>query len=392
MKTIAYISCLGVMATLTVEFGVIGILPQIAEHYKITIDKAGRLLGVYELVAAISGPFMALLLTNMDRKWVIMTCLSVSLLASLLSSLAPAFGWMLAARVFVALTDSVFHAVSLGSVIRNVDEKEDAKMMAIVLSGFSIASITLIPFTAFIGSTLTWQTAFLVKALVSGIVLLLVLIIFPSMPVVAKKIFGSQLKIITRPIFLWTAALCFCMTASAFCLYSYFADYLWEQKQMSAQTISYMLLIFGALGIAGNWLAGKTAGKHLLWTCMATLLSVVVVAIGFQYSGVNMVSNISIIAVWGLLFAFGPLVITTYINRAAPEAMEFGFALTASFIGLGIAVGTSFGGWVIVTKGIHWAPWSGAGFCGAAIITLGIISWLEKKKKVNKPADQAIWV
>lgn len=153
---------------------------------------------------------------------------------------------------------------------------------------------------------------------------------------------------------------------------------------MSGQMISYMLLLFGATGIAGNWLAGKTTAKNPFWTCMATILSVILVAIGFQYSGINSISNILVIAIWGFLFSFGPIIITTYINKATPEAKVFGFALSASFIGIGIAAGTSFGGWVIVTKGITVAPWSGIGFCLAAIITLIVISMLGRKKQSKR--------
>jgi predicted MFS family arabinose efflux permease len=382
LKKIAYISCLGVVATLTVEFGVIGILPQIADHYQISIDKAGRLIGVYELVAAITGPFMALLVSNIDRKKVIAICLGISVFASLLSSLAPAFGLLLVARVMVALTDSVFHSVALASVIRNVDEKEDAAMMSIVLSGFSVAAITIIPLSAFVGTTFNWQLAFVVKAVVSGLALVSVLIVFPSMPVAIKKTFKGQLNILRKPIFILTAVLCLFMVTSAFSLYSYFADYLGEQKKMSGQMISYMLLIFGAMGIVGNWIAGKLAGKNLFMTSVATIVSVAIVAVGFQYSGTNTAFNILVIALWGLLFNIGPLVITTYINRAAPEAMEFGFALTASFIGLGIAAGTFLGGWVIANKGIQLAPWAGIGFGFVSLFVLVVIHRFKSEQQI----------
>jgi predicted MFS family arabinose efflux permease len=370
------------VATLTVEFGVIGILPQIADQYQISIDKAGRLIGVYELVAAITGPFMALLVSNIDRKKVIAICLGISMFASLLSSLAPAFGLLLVARVMVALTDSVFHSVALASVIRNVDEKEDAAMMSIVLSGFSVAAITIIPLSAFVGTTFNWQLAFVVKAVVSGLALVSVLIVFPSMPVAIKKTFKGQLNILRKPIFILTTVLCLFMVTSAFSLYSYFADYLGEQKKMSGQLISYMLLIFGAMGIAGNWVAGKIAGKNLFMTCVATIVSVAIVAIGFQYSGTNTAFNILVIALWGLLFNIGPLVITTYINRAAPEAMEFGFALTASFIGLGIAAGTFLGGWVIANKGIQLAPWAGIGFGVVSLFVLVVIHRFKSEQQI----------
>jgi predicted MFS family arabinose efflux permease len=264
-----------------------------------------------------------------------------------------------------------------------VNEEEDAKMMSIVLSGFSIAAVSLIPLVAYVGNTFTWQAAFLVKALVGLTALMGVLFIFPSMPVSVRKTYRGQLSILAKPLFLWTALLCFLMLASAFSLYGYFADFLEEEKGMSGKTISYMLLIFGTMGIIGNWLAGKMAARNIFLTCLSTLLSVIVVAIGFYFSGHNIVANIFVIAIWGLLFTFGPLVITLFVNRAAPNAMEFGFALTASFIGLGIAMGTYFGGWFITTKGAEWAPFSGIGFCLAAVITLVIITRLSKKMQLE---------
>jgi predicted MFS family arabinose efflux permease len=201
------------------------------------------------------------------------------------------------------------------------------------------------------------------------------------MPVTTRKTFRGQLSIFKRPVFLWTAVLCFFMVASAFCLYSYIAEYLDEEKKMSGQMISIMLFVFGAMGIAGNWLAGKTAGKNLFLTCMASLLSVLVVAAGFWFSGLQLFSNIAVIAVWGILFSFGPLVLTSYINRAVPDAMEFGFAMSGTFIGIGISAGVYVGGLMIVKKGVSLAPWSGTGFCIAAILTLFMIEWLERKNK-----------
>ncbi|SKB95762.1 hypothetical protein [Chryseobacterium balustinum] len=40
-KKIAYMGCLGVIGIISTEFGVIGILPQIADYYKINIATAG---------------------------------------------------------------------------------------------------------------------------------------------------------------------------------------------------------------------------------------------------------------------------------------------------------------------------------------------------------------
>lgn len=77
MKKFAYIGCLGFIAVITTEFGVIGILPQIAEHYKISIDKAGYLLSAFALIIALTGPFMTLVTSGFDRKKVMLTAISI---------------------------------------------------------------------------------------------------------------------------------------------------------------------------------------------------------------------------------------------------------------------------------------------------------------------------
>ena len=66
MRKYAYIGCLGFIGVITTEFGVIGILPQIATYYEISIDRAGLLLSAFALVIALTGPFMTLSASSMD--------------------------------------------------------------------------------------------------------------------------------------------------------------------------------------------------------------------------------------------------------------------------------------------------------------------------------------
>ncbi|WP_197286182.1 MFS transporter [Pedobacter sp. PACM 27299] len=91
-KKFAYIGCLGFVGVITTEFGVIGILPQIASHYEITIDKAGVLLSAFALIIAVTGPFMTLLTSGFDRKKVMLTAISIFLITGIVSSFSPPFG------------------------------------------------------------------------------------------------------------------------------------------------------------------------------------------------------------------------------------------------------------------------------------------------------------
>ena len=59
---------LGVFAILNTEMGVMGILPHIAEEYKVSLPTAGLLMSGFALVVALAGPTMPLLFSKMERK------------------------------------------------------------------------------------------------------------------------------------------------------------------------------------------------------------------------------------------------------------------------------------------------------------------------------------
>jgi len=68
MKKYAYVGALGLWSIITTEFGVIGVLPQIATHYQISIDQASWLLSGFALVIALFGPLMTILTARIDKK------------------------------------------------------------------------------------------------------------------------------------------------------------------------------------------------------------------------------------------------------------------------------------------------------------------------------------
>ncbi len=41
---------------------------------------------------------------------------------------------------------------------------------------------------------------------------------------------------------------------------------------------------------------------------------------------------------------------------AAPDALEFANSLATSFGNLGITLGTTVGGWIIITEGVEYTP------------------------------------
>ena len=133
MKKFAYVGCLGMIGVITTEFGVIGILPQIATHYQITIDKAGLLLSAFALVIALTGPFMTLLTSGIDRKKIMMAAIAIFMITGVVSAMSPPFWLLVLVRVLPAFLQPVYIATAIAVAVAQADKKQENEMMGIVL-------------------------------------------------------------------------------------------------------------------------------------------------------------------------------------------------------------------------------------------------------------------
>ena len=382
-KKVAYIGCLGMIGVITTEFGIIGILPQLAAYYGISIEKAGVLLSAFALVIALTGPFMTLFASGLDRKKLMMTAISVFLITGIVSSLAPSFWLLLLVRILPAFLQPVYIAVAIAAATVKASEKEKNEMMGIVLGGIAISMVTTVPLATYLASKLNWQVSFMVQSAVTLLALLAIWRGLPPMPIADKRSYRSQLKILTRSSFLISTAMNFFMIAAWFSTYSYFADYLNKTKGMDSEMVSYMLLLFGITGVFSNWLSGKMLGKSIPKTTAFFLSGTIFIPFALHWSDGSMLATMLVVAIWGFFYAPCFLNASAYMISAAPDALEFANSLATSFGNLGVAVGTTVSGWFIFHSGIAVAPWIGAAFgvAGLAMIVLRCI--LEAKYRVE---------
>ncbi|WP_343624542.1 MFS transporter [Flavobacterium lindanitolerans] len=381
MKKYAYIGCLGFIAVITTEFGVIGILPQIAEHYKISIDKAGYLLSAFALVIALTGPFMTLLVSGFDRKKIMLTSIAIFLITGFVSSFSPPFWVLMLVRILPAFLQPVYIATALSVAVSNADDDKKNELMSIVFSGVTLAMVTTVPFATWLSSLWSWEYSFMIQTVVSFIALSVIYLMLPSMPVSKKKSYGTQLKILTKPAFILSTAANFFMITAWFSTYSYFADYLNRAKGMDETMISYMLFVFGIVGVFSTWLAGKMLNRNVTKTTAFFLSGTLVIPVLLYFSNGNLLLTIAVIAIWGFMYSPSFLNASTYMISSVPDSLEFANSLATSFGNLGVTLGTTLGGWMIVSKGVAYNPWIGFVFGSLAFLMMILRSFYEKSDR-----------
>ena len=387
-KLLAYVGCLGLVGIISTEFGIIGVLPQVAEHYHLTIDHAGYLLSAFALVIALTGPFLMLYTSSMDAKKIMVVATSLFLLSNLISFFKPPFGWLLILRVLPAFLQPVFISLAMAAAGRDVDANTQIRNTGIIVGGIPLAQVTTIPLATYIASSLGWNIAYLVQAVVNGLVLCLLYYVMPPDPVKREASVLQQIGILKKKTFLWSISFNFFLIAAWFSSYGYFANYLQAIYRFSKSETGFLLLLFGIMGIVANAIASRWLTKNMLRTTVVVALGTLIFPVFIALGPVNKIYGILSVAVWGLLY--GPCFITaiTFMQSAATEAKSFSNTLQTSFGNLGISAGTFIAGITIARYGMITSPWVGAGFGLAALVSI-FVRVRAEKKTVLKISDQS---
>jgi MFS transporter, DHA1 family, inner membrane transport protein len=377
MKRTLYLLALGVFGIATTEFGVIGILPQIASHFQITVDKAGWLLSAFALVIAVFGPFMTLSFSGVDRKKAMVFVLIVFTISNILSALAANFPLLLFARILPAFLHPVFWSIALSAAAGAVPAAESPKAVGIVFGGFTIASVLGVPLSTFMADVFTWQASFTLCAIVNGLSLLGLWLWLPSMPVTGKTTFGNQVKILKKPV-LWIQLVLACLMVSAmYASYGYMAAYLNSITKMNGSEISVMLLIFGITGVGGNWLAGKMLSRSIPVTTIVFIVLLSLAHLLLYIAGGFLIPMVMVIIVWGFIHTGGFLISNINVTSAAPESPEFVNSIFTSCGNLAVTIGAALGGMTIARVGVHYVAYTSIVLLGlAALVWLFSRRWL----------------
>jgi len=382
-KRIAYIGCLGVIGIISTEFGVIGILPQIAEYYHINIGTAGYLLSIFALTIALTGPFMVLYASRFDKKKIMMYALGLFLVSNFFSVFSPPFWLLMILRIVPTILHPAFFSMVIAAATEDTSAQMQMRLTSIIIGGIALAQVTLIPFTTFIASIYTWQWSYVVQGLIILVALIIMYKFLPSMPNKEVKSYKNQLSILIRPRFVAGTALNLFLITAWFCSYSYFADYLSKAKGLTAQEISYMLLLFGVMGVISNFVAGRLLGRYMTWTTLFFITGTFLVPFAFQYMTDSIVSVAIVVGFWGIMYGPCFLIGVGHMVSAAPDAKEFANSLQTSFGNLGVSLGAATGGWFINYYGISITPWVGIVFGVLALIVMFWRAWLDKDGKEN---------
>ncbi|CAG9611335.1 Purine efflux pump PbuE [Bacillus rhizoplanae] len=366
MKTVNHLLIImlavGVFGIITTEMSIVGVLPQITQKFGISTAQAGLLVSIFALVVAISGPFLILLVSGINRKILLLTAISIFAISNMIYAYTTQFEVMLIFRILPAALHPLFFSIALVTAAKLVPPEKSGQAVTKVFTGITVGFALGVPLTSYLAEQFSLEIAFLFGAFVNALAFIGILILLPSMPVEEKMSFGKQIRILRKSALWLNIATVTFLFAAMFSVYSYFAEYLAKVTDMNSSLISIMLFIFGVTMILGNHLFGVFLQKSIVNTIIFFPILYSVVYLLVYYLGSYLVPMIFMVFIWGIVHSGGLIVGQAWLISEAKEAPEFGNSLFVSFSNLGITLGTSIGGWFISRLGIHQLIWSGFTF------------------------------
>lgn len=381
-KLLLFVLTLGAFGIINTEMGVIGILPYIADHFHISVSKAGWLVSLFALTVSITGPTMPLLFSGINRKKAMLVVLGIFVLGNVVSIFTSNFTIAVIARIIPAIFHPIYFSAAFTMAANSVREEEAPKAVSKVFIGVSAGMVLGVPIASFLASTISFQVSMAFFAIVNAIVFIATWAFFPSMPVKEKLSYGAQLSVLKKPI-VWLSIIAVLLFNSAvFGVYSYLAEYLKSVTNLSGNAISFMLILFGGANIIGNVIAGKLLTKSPLKTVVVFPFALGIVYIVLFFIGQFTWPMAIMTLVWGVFAGIGTNINQYWISSAAPEAPDFANGLFLSSVNLGTTIGTAVGGAFISTLGTQYVI-----LVGILSLVLSIVFVL-LRNYLNRPITQ----
>lgn len=336
-----FILTVGVFGIINTEMGVVGILPQIAEKFHITVPQAGWTVGLFALVVALSAPVTPLLFSRVNRKTVMLLALGVFTLSNIVSAFTDSFTVILIARGIPALLHPVYVSLAFTVAASSVKKADAPKAISKIFIGVSAGMVLGVPVTSFLTSEISFSTAMLFFAFVNALVLTATALLIPSLPVKEHLSYGSQLKVLKKTI-TWQAILAVTMVNGAmFGFFSYMSDYLKTVTNVSYSLITTSLLLYGLANIIGNILAGRLLSTNALRCVTLTPIIMLVTYLALFVLGSSFAAMAVLLLILGILAGIASNSMQYIITDAAHEAPNFANALFLTSANLGTTLGTA---------------------------------------------------
>ncbi|MFF2494234.1 MFS transporter [Agromyces sp. NPDC058064] len=359
------------------EFVIMGLLPEVAADFGVSEAAAGWFISGYALAVVVGALGLTAATTRLPRKPVLMGLLVLFIAGNAVSAMAPSYELMMSGRIIAALCHGAFFGI--GSVVAAslVAPEKAAGAIAIMFTGLTAANVLGVPFGTFIGQQYGWRATFWAISVIGVLALIGIAVLVPKPARSAGDAAAPSLRRELGAFRSGQVWLSLTVTVlgfgGMFGAFTYIAYTLTEVSGFAAGAVPWLLVLFGAGLVVGNWAGGRLADRSIDGTLLAFIGALVVVLALFAWLAFSPVATIVLLVLMGA-FGFGTVPgLQSRIMRYASDAPTLASGANIAAFNLGNALGAWAGGLTIAAGLGFTSPiWVGAAITLAALVVMGV--------------------
>ncbi|MGY6020043.1 MFS transporter [Streptomyces spinosirectus] len=380
----------------TTEFVIMGVLPEVAGDFGVSIPTAGWLVSGYALGVVLGAPVLTVLGTKVSRKKMLMFLMGLFVVGNALSALAPSFGIMLAGRIVASLAHGAFFGIGSVVAANLVAPEKKASAISLMFTGLTVANIVGVPLGTYIGQAAGWRVTFAGVASLGIVGLLGVAKLVPE----TGRPESADIRVefaAFRNVQVWLAmAMTVLGYGGVFAAITYITPMMTEVAGYSAGAVTWLLVLFGTGMFLGNLVGGRFADRALMPMLFTTLGALSLALLLFTATAHNKVlAAVTLTLIGALGFATVPPLQKWVLDQAA-AAPTLASAANIGAFNLGNALAAWLGG-VVIAAGLGYTSpnWIGALLSGTALLLSFLAASLDRRNRTggrvvagSAPAEQ----
>jgi DHA1 family inner membrane transport protein len=345
----------------TTEFVMMGVLPQTAADFGVSIPTAGYLITGYALGVVVGAPTLTVAAVRLPRKTMLLAMMVLFTVGNLLFSLSPNHEVGVAFRFLAGLPHGAFFGA--GAVVASslVGRADRAKAVSMMFLGLTLANVVGVPLGTLLGQRVGWRATFVVVAGIGALAFVAIQKLVPHQGRPSKGSLRGELGAFRRPqVWLALAIVTFGLGGSFACL-SYVTPMMTDVAGYAPADVTLLLSLAGVGMTIGNILGGRLADRALMPSLYVAMVALAAVLAIFTVTAQGKVgAAVTIFAVGIAGFMIGPMMQARIMEKAGGTPSLVSAAVQSAF-NIANSIGAYLGGLVIAGGlGLLAPNWVGA--------------------------------
>ena len=228
------------------EFIVIGVEPEIAETFGVSLARVGQLISLFSIAYAILTPILAITTGRFRRYQLLVVYAVVFCIANAVMAIAPTFETLLASRILMGAVSGALLAVGVTYIPELVGPTRMSMTISVVYAAFSVAMVLSTSAGKIIASTVGWEFAMMGTLVMAIVVSVALLLVMPRTGATDEPAtMREQAGLLAEPQILTGMAIFVFGVGSVYVFYGYVTPYLENVLGMSAAGASAVLMAYG---------------------------------------------------------------------------------------------------------------------------------------------------